>query len=203
MVVLRTDLSGDPTVRELLARIKDADVAAYSHQDVPFDRVVETLNPERSAARHPLFQVMVQYQSPPAITGFDDLKPTPSFVANDTAMFDLTFDVIEESDGGLCVRVEYARDLFDESSAEAFAARVERAFAAVCADPDARLSQLDLLTGSEREVLRAGDATPAAGSVRPAPCSADCSATAACPSCSPAPWSATATRPRWSRRRAT
>ena len=159
MVVLRTDLSGDPTVRELLGRIKDTDVAAYSHQDVPFDRVVETLNPERSAARHPLFQVMVQYQSPPAITGFDDLAPTPSFVANDTAMFDLTFDVIEESDGGLCVRVEYARDLFDESSAEAFAARVERAFAAVCTDPDARLSQLDLLTESEREVLRAGDAT--------------------------------------------
>ncbi|MBS9373880.1 non-ribosomal peptide synthetase [Rhodococcus sp. B50] len=159
MVVLRTDLSGDPTVRELLGRIKDTDVAAYSHQDVPFDRVVEILNPERSAARHPLFQVMVQYQSPPAITGFDDLAPAPSFVANDTAMFDLTFDVIEESGGDLCVRVEYARDLFDESSAEAFAARVERAFAAVCADPDARLSQLDLLTGSEREVLRAGDAT--------------------------------------------
>ncbi|MFV9430760.1 amino acid adenylation domain-containing protein [Rhodococcus aetherivorans] len=181
MVVLRTDLSGDPTVRELLARIKDADVAAYSHQDVPFDRVVETLNPERSAARHPLFQVMVQYQSPPAITGFDDLKPTPSFVANDTAMFDLTFDVIEESDGGLCVRVEYARDLFDESSAEAFAARVERAFAAVCADPDARLSQLDLLTGSEREVLRAGDATPLPDPSGPHRGSADCSATRSLP----------------------
>ncbi|MEU5840866.1 amino acid adenylation domain-containing protein [Rhodococcus sp. NPDC047139] len=158
MVVLRTDLSGDPTVRELLGRIKDTDVRAYSHQDVPFDRVVETLNPERSAARHPLFQVMVQYQSPPAITGFEDLAPTPSFVANDTAMFDLTFDVIEESGGGLCVRVEYAHDLFDESSAAAFAARVVRAFEVVCADPDARLSHLDLLTESERAVLRTGDA---------------------------------------------
>ncbi|WP_241385590.1 non-ribosomal peptide synthetase [Rhodococcus sp. CH91] len=162
MVVLRTDLSGDPTVRELLGRIKDCDVAAYSHQDVPFDRVVETVNPERSAARHPLFQVMVQYQSPPAITGFDDLAPTPSFVANDTAMFDLTFDVIEEAGGELCVRVEYARDLFDESSAAAFAARVVRAFEALCADPEARLSHLDLLTEAEREVLGAGEgAAPA------------------------------------------
>src|SRR5690606_30160168 len=109
------------------------------------------------------------------------LTPTPSFVANDTAMFDLTFDVIEESDGGLCVRVEYARDLFEESSAEAFAARIERAFAAVCADPDARLSTLDLLTGAEREVLRAGDAAALPDPSGPHRGSADCSATCSLP----------------------
>lgn len=158
MVVLRTDLSGDPTVREVLSRIKETDVTAYEHQDVPFDRVVEALNPERSASRHPLFQVMVQYQSPPPITGFADLDPTPSFVPNDTAMFDLTFDVIEPGDGRLCIRVEYAVDLFDEGSAQLFAARVARAFEALSSDPDARLSQLQPASVDERTLLTARNA---------------------------------------------
>ncbi|MFZ2528005.1 MAG: amino acid adenylation domain-containing protein, partial [Rhodococcus sp. (in: high G+C Gram-positive bacteria)] len=160
MVVLRTDLSGDPTVRELLARVRNTDIAAYAHQDVSFDRVVEALNPERSAARHPLFQVLVQYQTPPALTAFADLAPSVSFVANDTAMFDLTFDVIDAPDGSLRVRVEYARELFDAATASALAARVGRAFAALTGDPDRRLSRLDLLDDDERVRLRAGRPDP-------------------------------------------
>ncbi|MFD6675724.1 amino acid adenylation domain-containing protein [Rhodococcus zopfii] len=166
MVVLRTDLSGDPTVRELLTRIRNTDVTAYAHQDVSFDRVVEALNPERSAARHPLFQVMVQYQTPPRLTAFADLAPAVSFVSNDTAMFDLTFDVIDAPDGSLRVRVEYARELFDASTAAAFAARVGRAFAALTGDPDRRLSRLDLLADDERAWLRAG--RPGVAAARPA-----------------------------------
>ncbi|NLV80315.1 MAG: amino acid adenylation domain-containing protein [Rhodococcus sp.] len=156
MVVLRTDLTGDPTVRELLGRIRDSDLAAYANQDVSFDRVVDALNPERSAARHPLFQVMVQYQSPPALTAFADLAPSVSFVSNDTAMFDLSFDVIEAPGGSLRVRVEYARELYDESTAAAFAGRVVRAFAALAGDPERRVSRLDLLGDDERAWLCAG-----------------------------------------------
>ncbi|MBM7458207.1 non-ribosomal peptide synthetase [Rhodococcus coprophilus] len=160
MVVLRTDLSGDPTVRELLARIKSADIAAYAHQDVSFDRVVEALEPERSASRHPLFQVMAQYRNPPALTAFEDLSPDVSLVPNDAAMFDLTFDVVDTPDGSMRVRVEYARDLFDHHTAESFAARVVRAFAALAGDPDRVLSRIDLLSDAERERLRAGRPNP-------------------------------------------
>ena len=160
MVVLRTDLSGDPTVRELLARIKSADIAAYAHQDVSFDRVVEALDPERSAARHPLFQVMAQYRNLPVLNAFDDLSPEVSLVPNDAAMFDLTFDVVDTPDGSLQVRVEYARDLFDHHTAESFAARVVRAFAALAGDPDRALSRIDLLSDAERVRLRDGRPNP-------------------------------------------
>ena len=169
MVVLRTDLSGDPTVRELLARIKNADIAAYAHQDVSFDRVVEALDPERSAARHPLFQVMVQYRNPPALRAFEHLAPEVSLVPNDAAMFDLTFDVVDTPDGSMRVRVEYARDLFDHDTAESFAARVVRGFAALAGDPDRPLSRVDLLSGAERDWLRAGRSAPESARPEPVP----------------------------------
>lgn len=169
MVVLRTDLSGDPTVRELLARIKSADIAAYAHQDVSFDRVVEALEPERSAARHPLFQVMAQYRNLPVPNAFEDLSPEVSLVPNDAAMFDLTFDVVDTPDGSMRVRVEYARDLFDHHTAEAFAARVVRGFAALAGDPDRALSRTDLLSDAERSWLRDGRPEPQPARPEPRP----------------------------------
>ncbi|MFC9361579.1 amino acid adenylation domain-containing protein [Rhodococcus sp. NPDC057014] len=156
MVVLRTDLSGDPTLAELLGRVRATDLAAYAHQDVSFDRLVEALNPERSAARHPLFQVLVQHQAPPPISLFEEFSPEVSFVSNDTAMFDLTFDVIDEPDGSMRVRVDYARDLFDAATADALAARTVRVFEALAADPDVRVSAVELLSGQERSWLRRG-----------------------------------------------
>ncbi|GAF44672.1 non-ribosomal peptide synthetase [Rhodococcus wratislaviensis] len=162
MVVLRTDLSGDPTLAELLGRVRATDLAAYAHQDVSFDRLVEALNPERSAARHPLFQVLVQHQAPPPVSLFEEFSPEVSFVSNDTAMFDLTFDVIDEPDGSMRVRVDYARDLFDAATADALAARTVRVFEALAADPGVRVSAVELLSDQERSWLRRGSPAAAA-----------------------------------------
>ncbi|AKE88651.1 non-ribosomal peptide synthetase [Rhodococcus aetherivorans] len=156
MVVLRTDLSGDPTLAELLARIRSTDLDAYANQDLPFDRLVEALNPSRSAGRHPLFQVLVQHRTPPVVDAFAGLEPRVSTVDTGAALFDLTFDVVEDAGDGLRVRVEYARDLFDAATADALAARVVRAFAALARDPRTRLSALDLLADDERDRLCSG-----------------------------------------------
>ncbi|MGW3480820.1 amino acid adenylation domain-containing protein [Rhodococcus indonesiensis] len=156
MVVLRTDLSGDPTLAELLARVRSTDLDAYANQDLPFDRLVEALNPSRSAGRHPLFQVLVQHRTPPVVDAFAGLEPRVSAVDTGAALFDLTFDVIEDGDGGLRVRVEYARDLFDAATADALAGRVVRAFGALAQNPRTRLSALDLLADDERDRLTAG-----------------------------------------------
>ncbi|CDZ90793.1 non-ribosomal peptide synthetase [Rhodococcus ruber] len=156
MVVLRTDLSGDPTLADLLARVRSTDLDAYAHQDLPFDRLVEALEPARSAGRHPLFQVLVQHRTPPVVDAFAGLEPRVSTVDTGAALFDLTFDVIEDVDGGLRVRVEYARDLFDPTTADALAGRVVRAFDALGTDPQTRLSALDLLSDDERDRLRSG-----------------------------------------------
>ncbi|MCO6009315.1 amino acid adenylation domain-containing protein [Actinoallomurus purpureus] len=146
-LVLRTDVSGDPTFRELVDRVRDGDLAAYQHQDLPFEHLVEILNPPRSMARHPLFQVMLAFQN----TGQVDLN-LPGLTAGvrpiDTgsAKFDLLLDL----DGGGSGALEYAADLFDRSTAEAIAARLDRLLTAVAADPDARIGAVDLLDEHER-----------------------------------------------------
>ncbi|MER7278466.1 amino acid adenylation domain-containing protein [Dactylosporangium sp. NPDC000244] len=152
-VVLRTDLSGDPTFAELLGRVRAADLAALAHQDLPFDRLVEALNPHRSLAHHPLFCVMVSYQAPlPAVAGFPGIRATPRLVATGTAKFDLTFDVAER-DGGLAGSLEYRSDLFDPATAEALAARFVRLLEAVTAAPDRPIGEADLLGPAERAAL--------------------------------------------------
>ena len=147
-LVLRTDVSGNPTLRELLGRVREADLAAFAHSELPFDQLVETLNPQRSAARHPLFQVMIAYQHRSPVDGDD---------ANDEqtrrtgAKFDLTFDFFETGHGGLEGSIEYAADLFDRSSVEGIAARLLRLLDGLCSDLDRPLSAVDLLTPTERD----------------------------------------------------
>ncbi|MFD8369146.1 non-ribosomal peptide synthetase, partial [Streptomyces hygroscopicus] len=149
-LVLRTDTSGDPSFRELLGRVRETDLAAYAHQDLPFDRLVEALNPERSLARHPLFQVMLAFHNNSegewALAG---AMATDMPVEVGTERFDLSFSIAEDADGiaGLC---SFSVDLFDRGSVEGLVARLIRLFEAVVADPDVPLGRVDLLSDDER-----------------------------------------------------
>ncbi|MEU3188329.1 amino acid adenylation domain-containing protein [Streptomyces sp. NPDC006923] len=162
-LVLRTDTSGDPSFRELLARVRETDLAAYDHQDVPFERLVEVLNPPRSLARHPLFQVMVVYLAAgpagPVLTG---LTSRQEELGQDTAKFDLSFDFVEEPDGGGVHGVlEYSTDLYDRATAEAIAGRLRRVLRAVAADPDLPIGRIEILGEEERRrVLREWNSRP-------------------------------------------
>ncbi|WP_442875529.1 non-ribosomal peptide synthase/polyketide synthase [Amycolatopsis sp. NBC_00348] len=150
-LVLRTDTEGDPTFRELLARIREADLAAYAHQDLPFEHLVELLNPARSLARHPLFQVMLAvYHSgsePEKLLGLDAAYRDTGLRQ---AKFDLSFDLVETPDG-IEGDLEFSLDLFDEPTARTLTERLVRLMSAVVADPDRPLSRIDVLEPLERQ----------------------------------------------------
>ncbi|CAM5497054.1 D-alanine--D-alanyl carrier protein ligase [Streptomyces californicus] len=148
-LVLRTDVSGDPSVRELLARVREIDLAAYAHQDVPFERLVEVVSPQRSMAHHPLFQVMVVLDNN-VEAAFDLPGVDASFEGADlgVAKFDLTFHLEETSDG-LSGEVQYASDLFDEASARGLGERLVRVLEGLLADVDGRVAAVDVLSAAE------------------------------------------------------
>ncbi|QEU88461.1 non-ribosomal peptide synthase/polyketide synthase [Streptomyces viridosporus] len=158
-LVLRTDTSGDPTFRELLDRVRETDLEAYAHQDVPFERLVDLVSPERSLARHPLFQVMLTLDNDArghlALADVDaEILP----LGTGAAKFDLALSFGERSadDGspaGLDGFVDFAVDLFDRSTIEAFLGRLERVLRAVAADPDAPVGTVDVLSADERTDL--------------------------------------------------
>nr|WP_249026664.1 non-ribosomal peptide synthetase [Amycolatopsis pretoriensis] len=154
-LVLRTDTGGDPTFRELLGRVREADLAAYAHQDLPFEHLVELLNPARSLARHPLFQVMLAvYHSgsePERLLGLDaEYRDT----GLRQAKFDLSFDLVE-TPAGIEGDLEFSLDLFDEPTARTLTERLVRLMTAVVADPDRPLSRIDVLEPAERHrILR-------------------------------------------------
>ncbi|MFI9237591.1 amino acid adenylation domain-containing protein, partial [Streptomyces sp. NPDC053079] len=158
-LVLRTDTSGDPTFRELLERVRETDLAAYAHQDLPFERLVELVNPVRSMARHPLFQVMLAFQNNTAagleLVGVDiDVEP----LGQVTAKFDLGFTLAERfgADGGpsgIEGQVEFAADLFDAATVELVAERLVRLLDAVVADPERPIGRVEILSDEERQRL--------------------------------------------------
>ncbi|MGW6419215.1 amino acid adenylation domain-containing protein [Streptomyces sp. NPDC055055] len=158
-LVLRTDVSGNPTFRELLERVRATDLAAWAHQDVPFDRLVETLNPERSAARHPLFQVMLSVTDAAGpVPELGGLRAESEFTALDIAKFDLTFTFHEHrtgdgGPGGLGITVEYATDLYEAASVSAVTARLVRLLEAAAGTPDVPIADLDVLAADERRQL--------------------------------------------------
>ncbi|GAA4846071.1 hypothetical protein GCM10023201_42000 [Actinomycetospora corticicola] len=152
-VVLRTDLSGAPGFAELVDRVRETDLAAFAHADVPFEAVVAHLDPSRTAARTPLFQVMVGHHvrsgAPLALEGVEAAEVD---VAHRTAMFDLVFSFAEH-DGELTLHLEYAADLFDAESARQLAARFAVVARTVVGSPDSPVDDLDVLLAGEREAL--------------------------------------------------
>ena len=132
-LVLRTDTSGNPSFRTLIARVRATNLSAYSHQELPFERLVEVLNPARSLSRHPLFQVMLVLQNNAPVR-FDELPGlTARFepVTIATAKFDLSLSLGEQraADGapaGIHGVLEYATDLFDRATVEALVGRLVR-----------------------------------------------------------------------------
>ncbi|HKS44072.1 MAG TPA: amino acid adenylation domain-containing protein, partial [Amycolatopsis sp.] len=162
-LVLRTDVSGDPTFTELLARVRETDLAAYTHQDVPFERLVDELAPERSLARNPLFQIMLVVQDPPVDGDTEPERRHPGELPADAvpARFDLSVTLYERSDAdgrpaGIEGGVQYATDLFDESTIRAFVARFDRVIEQVIANPGVRVGELDVLEPAERRAVVAG-----------------------------------------------
>ncbi|WP_245667685.1 non-ribosomal peptide synthetase [Actinomadura macra] len=157
-LVLRTDVSGDPTFAELVTRVRETDLAAFSHQDVPFEAVVEELNPVRSPDRNPLFQVMVGFRNS-ADGDFElaGLKVAPQPVEARTAKFDLVFSFAEDAATGriACV-LEYSSDVFDRSTVATLGERLTRLVGAVAADPRLRVGDIDVLIGDERAQVLTG-----------------------------------------------
>src|SRR5579884_4061861 len=154
-LVLRVDLAGNPTIAELLAQVRARSLAAYENQDVPFELLVERLNPARSLTHHPLVQVMLAWQNTtPAEQGLGEVRASLMPVETRTARMDLTFSLAERwsetgEPAGIGGLVEYRSDVFDAASVEALIERLETTLLGMVADPARRLSSVDLLDGSE------------------------------------------------------
>ncbi|MGW7090828.1 amino acid adenylation domain-containing protein [Streptomyces sp. NPDC054874] len=154
-VVLRTDTSGDPAFGGLLDRVRATTLAAYEHDALPFDHLVEALNPPRSLARHPLFQTMLAWQSladGPVSLG-PDTTARLTAVPSGTAKFDLTLNAGELPGGGIGGFLEFRTDLFDRSTAQALADRLSRLLTAAAERPGTPVGMLPVL--GEAEVHRA------------------------------------------------
>ena len=164
-LVLRVDLAGDPTVAELLAQVRRRGLAAYEHQDVPFEVLVERLNPTRSLTHHPLVQVMLAWQNlpgdssdPAAGLSLGDVQVTPLPADTHTARMDLTFSLAERwtaagEPAGISGAVEFRTDVFDAASIETLIERLGRVVVAMTADPTRRLSSIDVLDEPEHARL--------------------------------------------------
>ncbi|GGX02687.1 non-ribosomal peptide synthetase [Streptomyces lomondensis] len=154
-LVLRTDVSGAPTFRALLARVREADVDAYAHQDLPFERLVDALGPTRSMGRHPLFQVMLAHQQAPADRrDFAGLTLTERRVGFYTAKTDLAFHVFERSGaGGIDGSLVYSPDLYDQETAREMTERFVRLAGELARHPDRPVAAGDVLTPRERALM--------------------------------------------------
>ncbi|MFI7500905.1 amino acid adenylation domain-containing protein [Streptomyces sp. NPDC049687] len=154
-LVLRTDVSGDPTFRALLGRVRETDLEAYAHQDLPFERLVDALAPTRSTGRHPLVQVMLAHQQAP-----DEQREFAGLTLSDrrvdfyTAKTDLAFHLFEKADtGGITGSLVHSEDLYDRESARDMTERLVRLIADLARHPDRPIGAADVLTPHERTLL--------------------------------------------------
>ena len=165
-LVLRVDVGGDPTVAELLAQVRTRSLAAYENQDVPFEVVVDRVNPTRSLAHHPLVQVMLGWRNLPGeasdeiAMALGDLQVTPIQIDTGTARVDLAFSFNERwthagEPAGLSGLAEFRTDVFDAATIETMLERLQRVLLAMTGDPSRRLSSVDVLDEDERARLDA------------------------------------------------
>ncbi|MFN6569386.1 amino acid adenylation domain-containing protein, partial [Dendronalium sp. ChiSLP03b] len=152
-LVLRTKLGGDFTFQELLSQVRETSLGAYAHQDLPFEQLVEVLQPERSLSHTPLFQVMFVLQNAPKsdleLIGLTSTLIDQSF---GTAKFDLIFSVLETAEG-LSATFEYSTDLFETDTISRMAGHLQTLLEAIVANPEQELRQLPLLTPAEQQQL--------------------------------------------------
>ena len=153
-VVLRTDTSGDPTFAELVGRVRATALAAFEHDDAPFERVVEAVAPARSLARHPLFQVMlVHHRLGERELELAGLRAEPLDVELGVAKVDLSVYLVEQPGGGIDGRLEYSADLFDAATAERLAARLASVLEQAVTCPQTPIGDIDVLVAGERARL--------------------------------------------------
>jgi amino acid adenylation domain-containing protein len=157
-LVLRTNLGGDPTFREALGRVREVALGAYAHQDLPFERLVEELQPERDLSRNPLCHVAFQLfagKGAPRAAGSNAEDPALLDIERGTAVFDLVVKTWE-SGQGLAGSIEYNTDLYDAATVVRMAGHFQTLLGSIVADPDRPLSRLDLLPDAERQQLLQG-----------------------------------------------
>jgi amino acid adenylation domain-containing protein len=148
-IVMRTNVSGNPSFREILVRVRQTALDAYAHQDVPFERLVEELHPDRDLSRNPLFQVCFQLFN---VQAHDENVLQPCTVEGNVAKFDLRFDLLA-SPRSLTGFLEYSTDLFDATTIARLARYFLALLRAIVADPEQRISQLPLLAPPEQRQL--------------------------------------------------
>ena len=150
-LALRVGLGGDPSFRELVGRAREVTLGAYAHQDIPFEKLVEELRPARDLLHSPLFQVAFVWNNVPHEgANVSGLGMTLIEAEAQTAKFDLTLAMAESADGSLSGDIEYRAELFEAATIQRIATHLKILLAAAAADPDARLSDLPLLTDDER-----------------------------------------------------
>jgi amino acid adenylation domain-containing protein len=152
-LVMRTDLSGNPSFKQLLSRVREVAIGAYAHQDLPFEELVEALQPARSLSHTPLFQVMFTLENSP-MPSFDlpDLTVSSLVVETTAAKFDLTLSMSNTS-SGLIGTWEYNRDLFDNDTIARMAEHFQTLLSGIVANPEQHLTELPLLTEAEQHQL--------------------------------------------------
>ena len=150
LLAFRADLTGDPAFSALLARVREAALAAYLHQELPFEKLLEELQPERHLSRTPLFQVTLVLQNAPrAAVELPGLTLSPLDIGSPGANFDLNLQLTEGADG-IMGWIEYRTDLFETPTVDRMAGHLRNLLAAVVADPGERLSRLSLISPEER-----------------------------------------------------